>query len=46
MVFSCSVVLTRSPLPGLTADRTSPPCSDSAKVVVKKKVTPSMCAGL
>lgn len=39
-------VLTTWPFGGFVEDRISEPCSDSAKVVVKKNVTPSMCAGL
>ncbi len=45
-VFSCSAVFIGRPRPGLAADRMSEPCSDSAKVVVKKNDTAIMCAGL
>ena len=45
-VSSYSGVFTSSPFLGLVAESTSAPCSDSAKVVAKKKLTASMCAGL
>src|SRR4051812_31841389 len=45
-LFSCSAVLTRSPFFGFAAASTSDPCMESAKVVVKKNVIASMCAGL
>ena len=41
-----SAVFIASPFSGLLADRISPPCSDSASVVVKKKLMAIMCAGL
>ena len=43
LVFGVFTVL---PRPGLTADRTRPPCMESASVVVKKNVIATMWAGL
>ena len=45
-LFSCSAHFTTSPRPGLTADKTSEPCNESANTVAKKNETASMCAGL
>ena len=41
-----SAVFITSPLRGLAAESTRAPWSDSASVVVKKKLTAIMCAGL
>ncbi len=45
-VSSCSGFFTSSPFCGLVEERIRPPCSASARQVVKKKVTASMWAGL